>query len=249
MYDWTIHEYIIGIYEKRKQDTPHFSIRAFARHLNISDSTLSKILRKQRPIGKALATKLERKLNVKFNKDSKVLGRKTLHFRDLELEQNEQDYPWYFFPLIEYIKLMDEIDLHQLSRQLDAPPQEIEKTLELLVSRNIIKKNGTSYKANPEPVSGYLNPPTTSASAKKYQHLSLKKSVEALASVDFEKRIHNSMYFRFDSKQMNDVRSCFKTFYREMSRITFKHARNADSIYCMQASAFPVIQSQKGQIL
>lgn len=244
MYDWTIHDYLISVYEKRRLNNPRFSIRAFAQHLDISDSTLSKILRKKRPIGKSLAAKFEKKLNVKFDVDRAKLDRKTIEYKNLEFEKNEIEYPWYFVALIELAKVQNKIDIKAAAQQLQVPPETITSTLEQLVQVGLLQKIDAEYTSTVEAATGYLNPPLTSQAARKYQLASLVKSTEALANIDFNERIHNATYFHFDSKQMDEVRNCIKTFNREIARITLKHTGTADAVYCVQASAFPILKTE-----
>ncbi|HEY8269264.1 MAG TPA: hypothetical protein VIG33_00125 [Pseudobdellovibrionaceae bacterium] len=69
----TAADYLISIFNERKEKNPRYSLRAFARSLGVSSGQLSEILSEKRPLSHKLARRISVALALTMNESQKLI--------------------------------------------------------------------------------------------------------------------------------------------------------------------------------
>lgn len=240
---WKINKILNEVYAARQANNPRYSIRAFARDLDINDSALAKILKNKRTVGPRLSKALEKKLNIPLTGHAQKSKRVNLQKRyvDLSLEKL-QPLPAYSFALLEFLKINSSKErILSLTKDLNISAKDLKATLDQFVLLGWVEETETHYELLVKKGRGFLSPPMTNENARDLQKTILDSSKSAIENIDFSKRIHNSLFFRIDEEQMQQIRNCVEEFCAKITKISNQLNTNPTSVYCMQVGTFPVI--------
>lgn len=239
---WQINEKIVKIFEEKRKSNPRFSVRAYAKQLDISNSSLSQIMRNKRVVGDKLAKKLEARLNTPLRIEGRLKRRESIKFENLDLEKAPKKFPWYVLALLEYFKVAKKFNSPStLARQFAVSEDEILQTIRNLeVSQYLVKTEG-GYQTNVGMTLSYMLPPVTNETAKEYQRKTIERSLKSVDVDPFEQRLHNSLFFRIDEKRMSEVRKCVERFHKDLAKLTTQEDSNSNKVYCTQVSCFPLL--------
>lgn len=155
-------DYILREFERRQKKNPSYSLRAFARDLEIPCSRLSEILNRKRGLSQRRAPSLADKLYLSPSEKEyfidlalceharsglvKNMAIKRINARKMVTNQYDENVfsvisDWYHHVVMEYLQLPNsDQSIEAISKQFGIQPGEIERALERLEKVNLIKK-------------------------------------------------------------------------------------------------------------
>lgn len=238
-----------------------YSLRSFAKGLRINPATLSSILSKKRKITEKTVRQLAPRLELSPEQLHKFLG----HIKPglLVKAESQNEYKeithdifvsiaeWYYDAILEMTNLKSfKLDSKWISRVLSIPLIEASAALDRLQRLGLLKKNSKGkWKTTVEFNSNILDPDFSSVAMRKYQKRLLEKSIEALENLTRSQRDHTSMMVVASSKDVSEIKELAKKFRREVAERLKSRGTNAEEVYQLTVSFFPISKiknSQKG---
>ncbi len=226
----------------RLENKTSLSLRQMAQRCGIDPSHLSKFIqgKKKFSSGKLLAIAETLKLSGDLRMDliSKL---------DLPKEKDEVDFKdnelfsdWYFYPLIELIRVNKRISSFALTaKAFKISETELSLALEKLLGAGIVKKNSLGKMTVDFKIGNtFFN--KTSETQKRNQINIAQLSVAAIKNCQLERRHHAATSLGFDVTQLPLIRLEIKKFQNRLCRIADKR-RKLNAIYQMQIGFFPLL--------
>lgn len=232
----------------RCKENPSYSLRAYARDLQIDNSALSKILSGKRKLGKNLTRKLLKRLDL----DSSSLEH-ILKNMDDTLSKGEMDYKqlaidsfavisdWHHYAILELIRVDQfQSDIGWISRALDMKSFEVKAAIERLIRVGLIEIDSNK---NIIDISGgkttNISNEMSHSALRKMQKQLLEKSIQCLEEVEYEKRSNTSMTMAIDTTKMGEAIDEIKKFRRKMGKL-LSRGKNRDQVYNLSIALCPL---------
>ncbi len=239
-------------FARRTKANPRYSLRAFAKSLGVYHATLSAIMAGRRPltaksierIGTALGlTPSERSTFIVKSGKTISASRKTL----LRMADEEFDLiaSWKHDAILEYLQLPKTSEnahgVRKIASRLKLSPGEVMTSLQLLErAGQIVRIENGTWRPVARNTSTILDPNQTSVARRLHQKELLVKSAEALDEISIEERDHSSMTMTVDTEDLPEIKEVIKSFRRKMMTFAQRQSANANQVYCLQISLFPL---------
>jgi uncharacterized protein (TIGR02147 family) len=251
----------------RIKANPRYSLRAFARDLNVAPSRLSEILNGKQGLSKESALKLAKKLG--FTKEeiaifcdlvesiharsrlsqdvAKVRLQKHLidqSYKSLQVDAFTAVSDWYHFAIIQLMKLDGfQSDPDWIAQKLEINRSEVIAALERLARLELIEIHGKQYRTNQDYVSSPDGVPADAI--KKFHKQILEKATASMFMQSVDERDFSAIIMPVDSSQIGGVKKSIKTFRRKLCR-SASSAKKLDQLYCLSIQFFRI--TQKGSL-
>lgn len=204
---------------KRQNKNPHYSLRSFAKFLEVAPGALSEILSGKR----ALSTKMTLKI-------SKKLGLSNMEVKELFVEGNFQKRRelmlesdlfnvisnWYHFALLNLIDTKDFVwSVTWISKRLGISVLQVKESLELLERVELIRKKENIYEVIEH---GTIKSPEgiPSEAIKKYHDTILNKAKNSLYEQDIEERDISGISFVLNHRDLENLKEDIARFQDEI---------------------------------
>lgn len=238
----------------RCRKNPAYSLRAFAKYLDINQSFLSKLLKGQRAITKDFAISVGPKLGLKPSQVKALFASgSSLLPGFISLSDDEFDLlsSWHHFAIIELSKT-NNFDANELkiSQRIGVHVAEVRDALERLQRLNFIQiKKGKLKLLTPNTT--WSNSKKTSEARKQFQKTLLEKSLEAIDTIPFDLRENGSVTVAINKKRMPEFKEKIKEMRIELANFFQKEGeKDLDEVYQLTISFFPltkVLNTNKGE--
>ncbi len=258
-------DYIKFEHELRRARRPSYSMRAFARDLSISPSSLNDFLQSRVGMSEERIENLSTKLNWSFKRKE--------HFRDLILARFDRDpgvrqsaqmrakartkdgayrysldafkciSDWYHLAIIELCLLKDAVDSRVISRDLNISSSTASAAVKRLLRLELLKETAQGLK--PDQSTNYFGDDGPSAAIKTFQSQILELAQKALE--ENESIHHDSQSFIYSvpsnqvEKLLADIR---KSVLDTLNR--YAHEPGGDCIQAVTIQSFPIWRSNEG---
>jgi uncharacterized protein (TIGR02147 family) len=267
-YNYFFQNILVDTYSQKKEQNCSYSIRAFARDLEINSSILSQLFNGTTAISYAAAMKFSEKLG--FTPQIRFLFLKSIQLYKKEtgiqkvekkfqyqIDKDQEDLfvfsqknndlvtriisNWYYYAIMELTLVEGFVHSNEwIGQQLNIPTIEASTALEDLKALGILKViNGRLTKVLVNYSSGKKS--NTSAHLKKRQSEVLKKSLLALQEQEFSLRSHQAMTMAFNKKMIPIVKHEITQFLRHIRNMS--ETTNPEDVYELQVSFFSLTQS------
>jgi uncharacterized protein (TIGR02147 family) len=235
---------------RRCQKNPKFSLRSFARLLQMDYSTLSKILRGQRPVGQRAMRKIAAKLGLgpeqiaRFSGQAAVEVTETLsqaEYQRLSLDSFQIISDWYHYAILELMRVEGfKPDPRWIARALGISVAEVQAAVERLERVGIIEiaRDGRWLDRSDGNTTTVGNEFTATA-FRNLQKQVLERALEALEAVPYELRDQSSMTMAIDSRKLPAARQKIKAFRRELDQFLSRGGKR-DQVYNLSVSLYPL---------
>lgn len=231
---------------RRCEQNPRYSLRAFARSLQMDASTLSQVLRGKR----ALTVKARRKLGLalglnpsEFESDPKHVTKKSPKpMRELSAELFAVISDWYHDAILELTRLPGFHGKSRwIARRLGINPAQVQVAVQRLKKLEFLEVTASGKWIN------RLNNNTTivqndltSAALRKLQKQILELSMDALENVPKAKRDHTSMLMTVDPADLDEIKKRIRSFRRELLEYCERKGARPKELYQFAVSIFPL---------
>lgn len=231
-------------YIERSKKNPAYSLRAFAKYLEIDQSFLSKVLKGQRPVTNKLVATIGPKLGLKPQQVKALFTAGTAAMPSfLSLSDDEFDLlsEWHHFAIIELSKTKGfKLDPRKIAKRLGLHVEEIRDALARLERLGFIQITGKEFKVL-TPNTTWTNTSSSSAARKKFQKNLIQKSMEAIDDVPFDLRENGSLTVAINKERLPEFKEKLKEIRKELAEFFQPDGeQNLDEVYQLTMALFPL---------
>ncbi len=254
----------------RCEQNPRYSLRAFARDLQLSPSRLSEILNSKQGLSRKAAHKIAGILgygekesllfcdlvSVKHARSPKE--RETAHIRllktSIEKQQDEVFHlqldafkiisDWYHLAILELLKCSSfKSDTKWMARRLGIPLIQVELAIERLLRVKLLKKQDGHYLAVQQ--DGWVPGGIPSASIRKFHRQVLEKAIQAMSEQPVQERFFST---RFMTLNRADLPEAFKAIQDFQLRFCeqIQDEKPKELLYCISMQLFKMVEEDTG---
>ncbi len=235
-------------FDRKRQKNRSYSLRAFARDLELSPSYLSLILNNKTTIKPTFYEKIIDKIihNPKDNTYWKTQIsdlKERLFYKGLIPEYKKHtkniEMSWKHYAVLELFKLHYFTGTkEEINKYLKISLNESKEILSDLIQLNALKNEYGILKVTGISFSNIING-QTKLSGKKMQKDILEQSLVALEEVPIDLRNHTSMTIGINKSQIPKIMNRIKDFRRELCCEMSQEVDKFDAVYQLQISFFP----------
>lgn len=259
-------QYLTAEYTKRMQKNPHYSLRSFARDLDVPVSWLSEFLNSKKGMSLETAQKLCKSLFLSPSETNMfILSVRANHSRRLEdrkaaraelkaykvvdtFKMKPADFTetgaWYHQTILELTEVEDfehtEIDI---ARRLRLPLPTIKRALQALQGAGLLKIENGKMKASFAETESPMDTP--SLAMRKYQEQILQKGATALHEQPLDTREFISVTFAFDSDRIKHAKKSLREFHKRFTDEFYTKSDHKNSVYQLSIQFFRMDQRGK----
>lgn len=242
----------------RQENNPRYSLRAYARDLNIDSSTLGQIMKGTRPVpaknAKTMATKLglDEKETTLFiesiNRSALSLDAIKVAPLDQRFMLDESYYKviaeWEHYAVLDLFELKDFIPTKDYFREkLGMTEGRTDMVVNNLLTCGllVVEKDGTYKKAHPD----IRTTEDAKGEALNQAHLEeMDLAKEKLKTIDKADRDFSSSTFAIDPEQMDEAKTIIREFRQKMNALLQK-GENKEDVYMLAIQFFPLTDLEK----
>jgi uncharacterized protein (TIGR02147 family) len=236
----------------RQRKNPNYSLRAFAKTLNISSGSLSSILKEKRPIPMPVALKFAKTLQLTPNERAAFLqsaaGQKGLKdlakFRVSDQKQTLLDEThfkiiseWEYFA---FLSLLDtdsfQSDTTWIARRLGISSLQAEQIIADLASANLISVSKSAIAKRFESLK--TSEDVRSQGIQKSHHDTSAKAMKSLDELDPELRDFSSITMGFDLERMDEAKNLIREFRKRFGELMESGQKN--EVFRLSIQFFPM---------
>ncbi len=256
-------QYITEEYERRLSKNSSYSMRAFARDLQISAPSLNMILSGKTGLSPKVASQIsqkicaenEREYFVKLvsaahsrSRSARLAAKKwieKLKFEHQGRELNAHEFSlisdWYYIALIHLLEIKKEkISILQISNQLGISKETVQLAIEKLTGLGLVRQRADGQYVVTAKLRKY-NSMDKSADLKKYYSQMLAKADESL-ELGQASRTFSVSVISVSKDNFEYVKSEIDAFRKKMSSYLAENSQSPDSVYALSLQFFPVIK-------
>jgi uncharacterized protein (TIGR02147 family) len=231
---------------KRCRSNPLYSMRGFARDLDIDNSLLSKLLSGKRTIGKRLASKLIGKLELDVRTYKRLLNvsedeEDVLSYEQLAIDSFAIISDWHHYAILELLRVENyKSDLKWIATSLGMSAIECRDSVERLIRVELVEQweDGTLVDVSGGKSTNISNNMKHGALRKMQKQL-LEKSIKCIDEISYEKRNNTSMTMAINTELLPEAVEEITKFRRNMGKLLSSGA-SKDEVYNLSIALCPL---------
>lgn len=231
--------------EKKLEQNPSYSLRAFAASLSVEASSLSQILRGKRPLSGKMKLRLLKALEmdektISLLSTSKELGDVEQKKRiQLSMDAFQLVSGWQHFAILELIHTKDFVgDTKWIARRLMIRPMEVSLAVDRLKRLGYLEIKDGNWIDRISTAEVYADE-FSSAAQKKLQKSILELAGQAIDNIPYEERVQSSMTLAISKKKIPLLRKRVREFLAELEN-ELEADEDRDEVYQLTSAIFPV---------
>lgn len=222
-------EYLRMEFELRKRRNSQYSIRAFARDLNLSPSHLSEFLSGKTSLSPSRVEKLSERLGLNLShrehwndllllKSRKASERKAARLKvarrikesksSVSLETFRVISDWYHFAMVAFFGANAGYSLSELESSLGVPIKKLKSALARLIRLGLLEKTSEGFR--PSTSTSFAGDALPSEAIREAHRQVLVKATQALTRFDMSERESQSLFFSVPEDKVEQLRSELK---------------------------------------
>lgn len=245
-----INEILRSELESRCQRNERYSLRSFARFLEIDPPTLSKILNNQKQPGSRLTKRLANRIGIEPSVTETLIKNplslknlpkaKAGDYRLIEDDQFHAISHWYYYAILEILEIDDAIHtLDWISKKLGISKPITKTAIDRMARLGFVEKKNRKWIDKTGGKTTALGKELTSAARRIHQKELLQKGIEALEATPIDLRDQSSMTMAINKSEIPKVKELVTEFRRNLSRY-LNSSKNKDEVYNLVISFYPV---------
>jgi transcriptional regulator with XRE-family HTH domain len=231
------------------ESNPNYSLRAYARDLEIDPTLLSRLMKGERSFSKKMTQRLLAELNLPLNESIKVLETPSkISIKGHLLTENAFSpiSKWYFFVILDLFLLPDfKSDAKWISQRIGLSQTETNAALQVLTDSGHINTSGKVWVTASQNTT-WTNFTSTTRDRQNYQKQLLDKAKEAIDSVDFDLRENASLTLAASTKLIPEIKKRIQKFKNEL-RDLIESTEEYDEVFQVIIGYFPLTQKSEGK--
>jgi uncharacterized protein (TIGR02147 family) len=251
-------DFIRNELQRRIDKNPRYTMRAFAKSLNLNIGTLSSLLQGRRPLTQKTAVRLFEKLGTAPHKQSEILEaidasraptaqiEASLLRGRMELDEEifQTISAWYHYGILQLVRTDNfgteakHSSARCIARKLKISETEASLAIERLLNVGLLKKNEKGVLTRTQNRITTANKTLTSAALKSLQKQIREKAIHSIENDSIDVRCMTSMTMAIDSSKIGEARNLIEEFQERLSRFLEKGRK--ESVYQLSVSLFPL---------
>lgn len=221
-------------FSRRLRVNERYSIRAFARYLQMDSSTLSRLLAGKKQVSEKKISQLCKKMGIQ----NPLEQNENSDFESVDVDIFTIIADWHHYAILDLVQIKSfKSDTKWIARKLNIENHQAQAAIERLLRVGMLKKeNDILLKAQ----SFYTNYKEgfTAAALKEYQRQIIQKALHAVDNCQQERKDITSITIAADSKKLSEAKDKIKIFRRELC--SFLEDGEKDSVYHLAMQLYPV---------
>jgi len=253
-------KHIQNIFLERCRANEQYSLRAFAKNLNVPVSSLSEVMNEKRPLTKSLRDKIGRALNMSKEQieffDDKISSKKSAQenvdsdYRQIAIDSFYIISESHHYGILQLMKTKDfKNDAEWIAKRLSIDSLEVNLAIERLIRVAIIEigedgvmKDVTCGKTS------HLKSDFTNEQLKNFQVKALEKAIVSIKNVPIENRDNTTMTMAISRKSLPFAKAEITKFRRQLTK-KLESFDEPDEVYQLAIGLNPITNiSDKGDI-
>lgn len=243
---------LIDELSQRRQRNAQFSLRAFARMLEISPSHLSSLISGQKNLTQKVAAKIANKLELTPLQQKEII-QSTLNFsetekslQDSQLLLKEDQFQlisrWYYYAILSLSQLPDNCANGKwIGERLGISAVEAIEALNRLLRLKLISIENGRFMQTTAPLSTTTDVP--SGAIRQHHKENLELALEKIDTVPIEKRNFTSVTMAVNPKKISKVKKMMDEF--KLLACEELEQGSKSEVYTLAMQLFPVTQGEK----
>lgn len=243
----TLVDYLNRVFEERRKKNPSYSLRAFARSLEMDSSSLSAVLKGKRKLTPKAGQKLIDALNVLDPAEAQMLVMSTitgqeipdeaLKFRELEIATAEMLASWEHFAILSLLELHGFSGKERdIAARLNVPLATIDAALGRLEKLGMIARKKGRWEATDGKMATKSAVPNKALREGHKQNI--LKAIESLEKDAVEDRDISGITMAISKARLPEAQKLIQDFRRRMS--VFLESGNKNAVYRLNVQLFPL---------
>lgn len=235
------HEFLNSALSQRKERNARYSIRSFARLLEIDQSLLTKVLNGQRSLSPETIKRCMEILSTEDNQSAAIPKKivKKVRYKTLDEEMFEMISEWEYFAILELFTLKDFKGTNaSIAKKMGLSSERVVEIMDRMVRLKFFKRLNSYY----IPQSGnnsFAPKEKTSEARKKLYKEVLKKSSETLDTIPLEYRDHSLVTLAIKKSELGVFKKTIKDVRAQLVEI-FQKSGEFDEVYQLTINLFPL---------
>lgn len=238
-------EHLKSDFERRRKKNPLYSLRAYARFLEISPAQLSQVLSGKRVLSLNMASGLIEKMTISPFQKQKLLvdsSRAYNTLQELEKRQLQEDEfqlvgNWESFAVLSLAKLKgNQAAPAWIAKRLNIPERNAAAVFERLLRLGLVEKRGSQFHRTSAAIKSTQG--VASAAIRKYHRSVLELSQEKLEQVAVENRDFSSVTMPADPAKLEEARAILKECRRQIAECL--ETEKSNEVFLLNLSLFPL---------
>jgi uncharacterized protein (TIGR02147 family) len=257
--------YLQQEFDRRLRRNGSYSLRAFARDLQVPPSNLSEVLKRKRGISFKTASRICRNLRwnpaerdyflalveathgrseaARNSAHARLKALQTAHgFSEVSLETYEVISDWIHFALMEFSELASaSFSLRSVARRFRLAPGKVRDALARLEKLGLIEKKRGRQLRWQQTAKDLATPEHVSSQPIREHHARILDEARcALENVPPEDREFSSLIFAVERSKIAEAKRELATFRRRFCKDLSDQSLNKDRVYCLSLQLFPL---------
>lgn len=234
-------------YVKAQSRNPAFSMRAYARKIGVSQSTVSEILAGKRTVTVKCAKRILHGLAVDPGQGSKILGGsesvRAGEFVPLDMDVFHSIADWHYFAILNLVNTEDfKGEIAWIAKRLNLPEGKVSEAVMALERLGLLARDGENKICSTGKQFEAISPVAQPA-LRRANRQNLEIAAVALEEVPLEMRDFTAITLCLDPERMDDARKMIRNFRRNFNRVMESGRRK--EVYKLCVQLFPLSVSEK----
>ncbi len=244
----SLREHLQNELVSRYRKNPRYSLRAFAKSLEIEPSALSKILRGKRRLTSSMQMRIGHRMGMspvemeKFRESESSKEEAT--FETLSSDAFQVMADWYHYAIVELSKIERfKSDVRWISRALGISVNEANAALERLERLKIIERD-ESGKITSTALNRTIAEPSDSyrtSAARLFQKQILQKAVDAVEIVSLDRRENSGVTMAINLAKLPEAEAIIRKFRRSLMAL-LETGDTKQEVYQLAVALYPLTQ-------
>ncbi|MCM2322404.1 MAG: TIGR02147 family protein [Oligoflexia bacterium] len=245
--------YLQSELSRRAKENSSYSLRAFAKLLEVDPSALAKLLKGDRPLGPRLISRFGKSLGLAPDEIREFLdareharsrapsrGASVPEYQQITLDTFRIISDWHHYAILELIRVDSfRPDSRWISSALGIPVNEVNFAVERMVRSGLLEITAEGKWLDLSEVSTNLVKPYFTDAQRKHQKQLLEKAIYALEHVPVARRDQTSITMAIDSERLGEAKERIKQFRRELAQF-LSRGEKRDQVYQLAISLYPL---------
>ena len=249
----------------RKEMNTNYSLRSFAKDLDMPSSNLSSVLKRKQGLSKETAFKIAQKLRIKGHekdkfidlvlasdarsKKEKILASGRLKKQELlDKKELQEDYfklisEWYYYAILELVTIDEFTSDHSwISKELGISIKECEQAMNRLVRLGLLSCKAGIYNSTGAQLDTTYDTP--SFYIKKHNAQILSKATESIVSQDIDQRELSTLTIAINDEDIGFAKKRIREFRNELDKELMERTKKsgANKVYTLAIQFFDLLK-------
>ena len=251
---WEFAQILMEEYEKCRSTNPRYSIRAFARKIDIHPATLSSIFKGKRKLPKKRALPILERLklpdgrrnrflrSLKIEDDPRLESLKPFRGPQRELSPHlhfKIIVEWEYYAALHLLEIPQTWTVELVAQRLNLPVLRAQEILRGLEAADLVQKTHDTYRVKPHGGLTTSQDIVCEALQKAHQN-ELALASRKLSQVPVSQRDFSSRTFAIDSRKLPEAKKLIRRFSQEMGDLLTDGPK--DQVYLLAVQLFPLTE-------